>query len=134
MGGAFTEKMEWFKSNEKPEVVLLIADDPQKIKLLIAWTNTTVRQIENSATPPANVSENEIWQWLWEQVQFNPDELREKSAVPIQGFEKQLQFLIGNRLIYPDGTINSFVQRYLRDKVLKLFAAKPTASAKKKSA
>jgi len=32
--------------------------------------------------------------------------------------------LIGNRIIYPDGTINSYVQRYLREQVVKLFEAK----------
>ena len=32
--------------------------------------------------------------------------------------------LIGNRVLYPDGTVNSFVQRYLRDRVLKLFEPK----------
>lgn len=37
--------------------------------------------------------------------------------------------LTGNRVLYPDGTVNSFVQRYLRQQVLKLFQtkAKPTA-------
>jgi hypothetical protein len=37
-------------------------------------------------------------------------------------------------VIYPDGTINSFVQRYLRDRVLKLFEAKPARSTKPKTA
>ena len=129
----FADKLEWFKSNEKPEVVLLIADDPQKIKILIAWTNTTVQQVENSAAPEG-VCENETWRWLWDQVKFDHDDLREKSAVSSLSFDKQLQFLIGNRLIYPDGTINSFVQGYLRDKVLKLFDGKPARSSKKKTA
>jgi len=37
------------------------------------------------------------------------------------------------RIIYRDGTVNSFVQRYLREKVLKLFAAKPKAPGRKKA-
>ena len=32
-GDAFAEKLEWFKRNEKPEIVLLIADDPQLIRI-----------------------------------------------------------------------------------------------------
>ena len=40
----FAKKLEWFKENEKPEVVLCIADDSGLIKIIIAWTNTTVMQ------------------------------------------------------------------------------------------
>lgn len=45
--------------------------------------------------------------------------------------ENKLKPLIGNRVIYPDGTVNSFVQRYLREQVLKLFEAKPKKPVKK---
>jgi hypothetical protein len=44
----------------------------------------------------------------------------------------KLRSLIGNRILYPDGTVNSFAQRYLRERVLKLFQAKPIP--RKKSA
>jgi hypothetical protein len=133
MNDAFVERLEWFKANEKPEVVLLIADDRPKTKILIAWTNTTVRQRGNSSAPEGTDA-NEIWRWLWNQAEFDRDELREKSAVYDPYFDGRLQFLIGNRVIYPDGTINSFVQRYLRDRVLKLFEAKPARSTKPKTA
>jgi hypothetical protein len=39
--------------------------------------------------------------------------------------------LIGNRILYPDGTVNSFVQRYLREQVLKFFDTKLKRPAKK---
>jgi hypothetical protein len=55
----------------------------------------------------------------------------ENAAYSELGFDKKLRTLVGNRVIYPDCTINSYVQRYLREKVLKLFQTKPTrASAK----
>ena len=38
--------------------------------------------------------------------------------------ERKMKPLIGNRVLYSDGTVNSFVQRYLRDRVLKLFEPK----------
>jgi len=114
------EKLAWFKENEKPEVVLLIADDPQKMKLLIAWSNTEVSWKEEP-TDCTSDRESEIWQWLWDHAQYNPEELQTKGAASPMGFEKRMEFLIGNRLIYPDGTIHSFVQRYLREKVLQLF-------------
>jgi len=61
--------------------------------------------------------------------------LLEKSALQDYEVKKILPHLVGNRVIYPDGTVNSFVQRFLREKVVNLFAAKTkTTSRAKKSA
>lgn len=56
----------------------------------------------------------------------------EKSALSLSetGFERRLAPLVGNGVLYPNGTVNSFVQCYLRERVLKLFDAKPRKSAK----
>ena len=35
----YIEKLDWFKQNEKPETVLVIADNPELIQIVIAWTN-----------------------------------------------------------------------------------------------
>jgi hypothetical protein len=40
------------------------------------------------------------------------------------GLENKMRPLIGNRILYPDGTVNSYVQRYLREKVINLFDKK----------
>ncbi len=37
--------------------------------------------------------------------------------------EKNLDALIAGRVLYPDGTLNTFIERYLRDRVVKLFSA-----------
>jgi len=68
-------------------------------------------------------SENEVWAWLWENTEYSKKELIAKIGVPLAepGLENKMKPLIGNRIIYPDGTVNSFVQRYLREQVLKLF-------------
>ena len=120
----YQDKLEWYKQNEKPEVVLLIADDKERTKLLVAWTNTACTR-SSKITELSKDSEDDVWQWLWDNTKFSLKELMTKSAISEFKLNKQLQFLIGNRIIYPDGTINSFVQRYLREKVLKLFDAKP---------
>jgi len=120
----FTQKLEWFKKNEKPEVVLFVADSPELIKIVIAWANTTVDRAED-ATALSDESENAIWQWLWSNATFSEEELLAKSGQSRYRFDQELKKLIGNRILYPDGTVNSFVQRYLREKVLNLFDARP---------
>lgn len=126
----YAEKLAHFKENERPEVVLLIADDLDLIKIIVAWTNTTVVPSEK-LSPLRGDSESEVWQWLWKNAVYSREELAAKSALTEYGFEKKMAPLIGNRLLYPDGTVNSFVQRYLRDRVLKLFEAKPKRAARK---
>jgi hypothetical protein len=54
----------------------------------------------------------------------------ERSSLTARLVERKLKPLIGNRVLYPDGTVNSFVQRYLRERVLKLFDARPRKPAK----
>jgi hypothetical protein len=120
----YTEKLNWFKQNEKPETVLLIADNPDRIKLVIAWTNSNIEQSKNLTTFDGE-SENNIWDWLWENTNYSKTELKEKSDISSEiVLENRMRPLIGNRIIYPDGTVNSYVQRYLREQVVKLFGTK----------
>ena len=128
----YAEKLAWFKQNEKPEVVLLVADNPERIKIVLAWTNLNVKH-PDKLTELRGETENEVWQWLWENVEYSKRELLEKIGISFSelGLESKMKPLIGNRIIYPDGTVNSFVQRYLREQVVKLFEAKPKKSARK---
>ena len=126
----YAEKLSWFKQNEKPEAVLLVADNPERIRLVIAWTNVSVNPAGNM-TELKGESENEIWEWLWENTLFSKKELSAKIGISLSEFSLQIKImpLIGNRVIYPDGTINLYVQRYLREQVVKLFEVKPKKSA-----
>ncbi len=128
----YAEKLAWFKRNEKPEVVLLVADNPERVKLVLAWTNLNVKHTEK-LTELRGEGENEVWDWLWENAKYPKKELVEKIGVPLSelGLESKMKPLIGNRVIYPDGTVNSFVQHYLREQVVKLFEAKPKKPTRK---
>ncbi len=115
----YASELEWFKDNEKPEPTLLVANSPQQIRIVVAWTNTTVKRRKRLTKRPSS-SEADRWEWLWENTEFSQDELMAKSAVPQGSFDIRLTALVGNRVLYPDGTVNSFVNRYLHEKVLKL--------------
>lgn len=125
----FTERLEEFRANESPEVVLLIADETELIRLCIAWTNTAVT-IKPELSELEDDSSQSVWQWLWANTEYERRKLLTKSNVSEYGLERRMEFLVGNRILYPDGTINSFVQRYLRDRVLKSFETKPKRPAK----
>lgn len=129
---SYRERLAWFKRNEKPEVVLLIADNPELTNIVVAWTNLEVKRAEK-LTELGGESESDLWRWLWENAEYSRATLIEKIGVSYSelGLEGKLKLLIGNRILYPDGTVNSFVQRYLRDRVLKLFESKSQRQVKK---
>ncbi len=129
---SYGDKLSYFKANEKPEVVLLVADDPSRVKITVAWTNTRVTRARQVSVCQGD-SESEVWDWLWSNASYSQEELRLKSALPKYDFEAMLIPLIGNRVLYPDGTVNSFVQRYLRDRILGLFEAKPKRPTARRS-
>jgi len=126
----YAEKLEHFKENEQPEAVLLIADEPNLINIVVSWTNTKVARAKKLVSLRGD-SESEVWEWLWKNTIYSREELIAKSALSEHGFDRKMTPLIGNRVLYPDGTVNSFVQRYLRDRVMKLFDAKPKRPRKK---
>ena len=128
----YTEKLAWFKKNARPEAVLLVADDPERINIIVAWSNLEVRRAEK-LTKLKGESENKAWEWLWENAKYSKPELVRKIGISFSesGLEGKIRPLIGNRILYPDGTVNSFVQRYLREQVLKLFDPKSKRSAQK---
>ena len=118
----YLDKLARFKQNEKPEAVLVIADNPELIGITVAWGNLDIRRSETLIEIESE-SEHEIWDWLWENTEFDLSELKAKAGVACHesALADKLAPLIGNRVIYPDGTVNSYVQRYLRERVLNLF-------------
>ena len=128
----YGEKLSWFKENESPEAVLLVAGNLEYIKIIIAWTKLNVERAEQLTDLPSE-SVNEVWEWLWTNVKYSRSDLVEKAGIPFSELvlERKLKPLIGNRILFPDGTVNSFVQRYLRQQVLNLFDAKANRRTRK---
>lgn len=120
---AWLDKLNGFKDSERPEAVLLVAGNSQLTGIVVAWTSTNVSRARRLTK--CNGSDDEtVWHWLWENVRYSKEEFISKSGVAEAAFENKLNALIGNRVLYPDGTINAFVQRYLRAKVLRLLDVK----------
>ena len=123
------EKLNELKDKEKPETVLLVAGNAQLTRIIVAWVNTCVSR-RRRLSKRKGTDDETVWRWLWQNVEYPREELISKSGVSEKTFDGKLATLIGSRVLYPDGTINSFVQRYLRKKVLKLLDVKRTRTAK----
>lgn len=103
----YSKRLAEFKQKEVPETVLLIADDPDLTKIIVAWMSTAVSRAKKSVILRGN-SEHDVWEWLWKNTSYSRHELIAKSAVFGHNFDRKLETLIGNRVLYPDGTVNSF--------------------------
>ena len=125
----YEEKLGWVKTNERPEAVLVVADDASLTRLVAAWPTVAVERKAADGEPPTR-TEHEWWEWLWKNTRYSQAEIAERTGIRGESLERRMQILIGNRVLYPDGTVNCFVERYLREKVLKLFNAKPRKTAK----
>ena len=116
----YAEKLNLFKSAEIPETVLLIADSPHLTKIVVAWINTPVQRAKKLSRLDGG-SENDIWSWLWRNTRFSREDLLSRIPSCDASTDKKIDALIANRVLYPDGTVNSFVEKFLRERVLKHF-------------
>ncbi len=120
--GLWWEKLNYFKGNEHPEAVLLVAGNAELARIAVAWKQTAVHRRKNLSKLTGE-SEEATWNWLWENVRY--DRAKFLTHIPNANVrtEKNLDALIASRVLYPDGSLNTFVERYLRDRVVKLFSA-----------
>lgn len=120
---AWIERLNHFKENERPEAVLLVAGSSPLTRIAIAWTNTRVARARRLSRC-SGTSDDEIWKWLWENTRYSREELLARIPSSDSNTERSVDTLIANRVLHPDGTLNSFVERYLREKVLRIFGVK----------
>ena len=123
--GLYIETLNRFKQNEKPEVVLFLKDNPNLVQLIIAWTCLDLKPLKKLKGTPGE-SESNNWGWLWINTTYSLKDLKEKVGTSLSenALANKLKPLIGNKIIYPDGSVNSFVERYLREQVVQLFEKK----------
>ncbi|MBN2310607.1 MAG: hypothetical protein JXR94_16665 [Candidatus Hydrogenedentes bacterium] len=116
------QKLTSFKEDEQPEAVLLVAGQAELARIAVAWTQIEIAPRRNPPKPKGR-SSGAIWAWLWANTDYDRSELLARVPNATSRTDKNLDALIAARVLYPDGTLNSFVQRYLCEQVARLFAA-----------
>jgi hypothetical protein len=115
---AFEGAMERLKSAERMESALILMrkgdEADQLCAIALAWENAPPAWAENGETCPTDDAES--WNWCWRQVNIDKETIKRISGVQY-GLERLLAVLIGNRLIYPDGTLSTFATKALRHRL-----------------
>ncbi len=119
--GNWEKRLSEFKKNGRPEAVLMVAGQAELIRIAVAWKQTRVTRAQRP-TKLRGSSEDEVWAWLWENARYDRNAFLARIPNSTVRTKRNLDALIANRILHPDGTVNPFVERYLRDRVVKLFA------------
>ena len=128
-GNKWYETLREFKEIERPETVLLISGNQSLIRIIVAWMNMSLERKKRLSKFEGDCDEIK-WKWLCGNTNFSLDELARRLPGVDKELEQKINALIANRILYPDGSINGFVEKFLRDKIVRIFTASGNKSRK----
>lgn len=110
-----------FRGLEANEDGLVILGDEDACKVLVAWQKTDqLWRHPRSPAPEATHGRMEaLWTWIVSGWEIDDAKVARLAGVPFSVTHAKLEMLIGNRLIYPDGSMSGAAR-----KVLTVFMAK----------
>ncbi len=111
------ETLEQFKSDERPECVLLVSGSPSLIRIVVAWMGMPVERRRRLTVQPEDREQQ--WEWLWQNTVYSPERFVGRLPFSDKDVEQKLRGLIANKVLYPDGTVNGYVERFLRARIVK---------------
>lgn len=112
----FEDVLKKFKDSESPECIVPLLDDNKLRMALVAWQSVKIMRKQPTE---CNVTDtNEMWMWLWEQVNYDEKAYAIVAGIPIHEVYNVLLRLKGMRLVYPDGTICKLAQQFLQGLIM----------------
>lgn len=112
----FGDLLKKFKEGETADSIVPLVEDVDLRNGVVAWKSVIVRN-KGMAECEEN-SEAAQWEWLWKQVDFDLDNFSTVAGVAKQKVTPLFMRMKGLRLIYPDGTVNSYAMKYLQSIIL----------------
>lgn len=125
----WVRRLNRIKRQEEPEAVLIVAGSAELMRIAVAWRGTQVSR-KRRLSPCKAEDEATVWAWLWDNVDYSKADLLRRIPGASETSEQKFNALVANRVLYPDGSVNSFVQKYLKERVVNLFGLRRTARGK----
>jgi len=108
------------KSHETPSQSTVLLNNKEACSMVSSWPSVDVYVDYNTKINP----KQDMWTSIWEMTSYSLSEWAASSGVPLLYAGKVARIVIGNRLIYPDGTLNKYAERYVATKVINSMALK----------
>lgn len=115
------EALEQIKNDERPECVLLVSGSPSLIRIVVAWMSMPVARRRRLTVMPEYSQKK--WEWLWQNSLYSAEGLAARLPFCDKELEQKLRGLIANKVLYPDGTVNGYVERFLRARIVKTLSS-----------
>jgi hypothetical protein len=109
---SFGEILASFKKDEEAENIVAVINDDELQNGLIAWKSVRIKY--KTATDCNESDPTAKWNWLWDQIDYDSQAFGVVAGAKAQDVGRLIARLIGLRLIYPDGTINTLSKQYLQ--------------------
>lgn len=106
----------------------LLSDTEAKL-VLMAWKGYPVPWKAPTGDAP-DTQDSRAWDWLWKGCRPDFDVLAARANVLPSVIRGKFDLLRGNRLIYPDGTINPWADRILRAEIAQRYPTRRPAAPK----
>ena len=114
----YGEEINSFKRMSSPVIALPLVGNNMLINAVAAWKYVRCA-INSELSLEAGKSDHERWEWLWKGVSFDMEDFRIKAGLKAQDAPMVFRRLSGCRMIYPDGSVDTFCQQYLNSVILK---------------
>lgn len=128
----FDDILLYFKEQESgsPENIAPLIENRDLIDSLIAWKSVNTSR-KDSLGECIGQSDNEKWEWLWQNVTFDLNSFAGVAGIRYQDASQLFYRLKGLRLIYPDSTINTIAKQYLQGVIIRMIKKKEHQVPKK---
>jgi len=115
---SFGEVLKEFKEREEDcvENVAPLLEDGALRNALLAWKSVAIKY--KNPTECQHKDETSRWNWLWSQIEYDQSMFGTVSGAKPAEVVNLITRLIGLRLIYPDGTINTMARQYLQAMIM----------------
>ena len=112
-----------FKTAEVPESAVMIADDQDAKKVVIAWQFCPI-EITREPGDLGELSVNERWDALWDCISFDRDAFAARAGVNRLVLNQKLEMVRSSRLIYPDGTVSRVARAIISGDLVRQYSKK----------
>ena len=125
----FGEVLKYFKDGETADTIVPLVESAELRSAIVAWKSVVISY--KDAKDCEEQSESRQWEWMWSKVDFDIRSFGVVAGCRPQDVMNLFERLKGLRLIYPDGTINTFAKKYLQSVILSKLPKPPKSSTPK---